>query len=350
MNTDSQNPSPDRTISLGIIGYGSLAREYYAPALASMKGVQVAAVADPLEQSRVAAARRKPAARIYDNHVEMLAEEKLDAVLIASPPSSHLSAWLEARKSNLPAFVEKPFALTSQIEELPHLSDAEAAVMVNFNRRFWPPYQQVIEATRNGAIGELRNIHFTFQTDPGRWSKVTNHRLSQAEGGVLHDLGSQAVDLVCQVANSVPQRISAKIANKRWEGDCVQLDLEFSGRTFARCDLAYGSPSRESLTVNGSMSTIVLREPNMTPHITKRNRLSGAERIEDYAWMGYRALFPRHRMLRSTIARALCAFVKTIRTGGQFQPGYSDAHTNIRLMALASGMVAVTSASGTDNG
>lgn len=350
MKPRPQSPAINQTLNFGLIGYGGLAREYYAPALACMKEVNVAAVADPLERSRLAAARWKPLAHVYDNHLQMLQQEKLDGVLIASPPSSHLSAWLETHKKGLPAFVEKPFALTSQIEEFPRLSDAEAALMVNFNRRFWLPYQQVIEAARNGTIGNLRDIQFTFQTDPQRWSAVTNHRLSQAEGGVLHDLGSQAVDLVCQIANCDPQRISAIFASRRWEADCVQLEMEFPGGISARCDLAYGAPNRESLTVNGSTSSIVLHEPNMAPHITRRNRLSLAARMEDYAWLGYRALFPSRRMLRSTIAQALCAFVETIRTSRQFHPGYSDARMNIRLLALASSMASVTRASGGANG
>jgi predicted dehydrogenase len=350
MKQRSQSPTTGPTLNLGIIGYGRLAREYYAPALARMKDVNVAAVADPLEQSRLAAARWKPLTRTYDNHRQMLQQEKLDAVLILSPPSSHLSAWLETRRNGLPALVEKPFVLISQIEELPHLSDAEAALMVNFNRRFWLPYQQLIEAARNGTIGNLRDIQFTFQTDVERWSTVTNHRLSQAEGGVLHDLGSQAVDLVCQIANCDPQRISASIASKRWEADCVQLEMEFRGGISARCDLSYGTPNRESLTVNGSTSSVVLHDPNMAPHVTRPNRLSLAARVTDYAWLGYRALFPSHRMLRYTIAQALGAFVETIRTTRPFHPGYSDARANLRLLAMASGMASVTTASGGADG
>ncbi len=73
-------------------------------------------------------------------------------------------------------------------------------------------------------------------------------------------------------------------------------------------------------------------------------------RIEDYAWLGYRALFPRHRMLRSTIAEALRVFAETIRTGHPFRPGYSDACANLRLLALASGVSGATVASGGANG
>jgi myo-inositol 2-dehydrogenase / D-chiro-inositol 1-dehydrogenase len=350
MEVRSQNAIRGRIRNLGITGYGRLAREYYVPALARMRDVRVVAVADPLEESRLAAAKRSPLARVYLNHRQMLSQEILDAVLIASPPSSHLTAWLEARKNGVAAFVEKPFALTSQMEDLPHLSDAEAAIMVNFNRRFWPPYQQVIEAARNGTIGTLRDIQFTFHTDVVRWSTVTQHRLSQGEGGVLHDLGSQAVDLMCQIVNREPRQISASFASKRWESDCVHLELEFPGGIYAHCDLAYDQQNRESLAVTGSTASIQLREPNMTPHVTKNSQVSAAARLEDYAWLGYRFLCPTQRMLRYTITQALSAFMESLRTDCHFQPGYAEALANFRLLALASGVTDVTTTSGGVNG
>ena len=179
MKEKPPSPAARQMLNLGIIGYGRLARDYYAPALARMKGVTVAAVTDPLEQSRLAAAAWRPLARVYDDQQHMLAQEKLDAVLIVSPPSSHLKAWLAARAHGLPAFVEKPFGLASQLGTLPNLSDADAALMVDFNRRFWPPFRQMIEAARSGAIGSLREIEFTLHADMARWSAVTSHRLQR---------------------------------------------------------------------------------------------------------------------------------------------------------------------------
>jgi len=350
MNVRPQNAIRGRIRKLGITGYGRLAREYYLPALARMRDVRVVAVADPLEESRLAAVKWSPLARVYLSHEQMMSQEILDAVLIASPPSSHLAAWLEARKAGVAAFVEKPFALTSQMKDLPQVSDAEGRVMINFNRRFWPPYQQVIEAARYGAIGALRNIQFTFHTDVARWSQVTQHRLSPGEGGVLHDLGSQAIDLICQIANGEPRQISASFASKRWESDCVHLEMEFPGGVFARCDLAYDPQNRESLSVTGSTASILLREPNMTPHVTNNCQVSAAARLEDYAWMGYRFLFPTQRMLHYTITEALNVFVESIGADRHFKPGYAEACANLRLLALASGVTNSTMTSGGANG
>jgi len=338
-----------RILTLGIIGYGRLAREYYLPALAATKDVRVVAIADPFEASRLAASTRLPQVHTYSNHEQMLSHENLDAVLIASPPSSHLTAWLEARQRKVASFVEKPFALTSQTRQLPELSDVEAALMVNFNRRFWPPYQRVNQAVARGMIGALKDIHFKLHADVARWSTVTRHRLAEGEGGVLHDLGSQAVDLVCQIAQSEPVGVSASVHSKRWESDHVNLELEFPKGLHACCDLAYDQQNCEALTVTGSTASIILREANMTPHLTRTGRLSTANRLSDYAWLGYRFLFPTQRLLRYTVTTALSRFVESIRTGGPFHPGYAEARLNLRLLALASGATEVTLTSGETN-
>src|SRR6185437_3726142 len=113
------------------------------------------AVADPLASSRRMAQARF-SLQAYANFEEMLAAETLDAVLIASPPSSHVPGWRAAREQRIAAFVEKPFALASQLETLLPMSDAEAGLMVNFNRRFWPNFQRVSEMVQQRAVGDLR--------------------------------------------------------------------------------------------------------------------------------------------------------------------------------------------------
>ena len=82
MKQTSLNPAMRQALNFGIIGYGRLAREYYAPALAGMKEVKVAAIADPLEQSPLCGVPVEAAARVYENHLQMLQQEKLDAVPI----------------------------------------------------------------------------------------------------------------------------------------------------------------------------------------------------------------------------------------------------------------------------
>ena len=326
---------PNSAIRVGIAGFGRLAREYYVPILERMGGVSVTGVADPLDASRRASTRLLPSARTYSGVSDMCAREDLQALLVASPPSSHVEAWQAARDRGLSTFIEKPLGLVAQLTFLPQLSDADARVMVNFNRRFWPAYARCVEAVSSGQLGELQSIELTVQTNVHRWSTVTQHRLSAAEGGVLHDLGSQAVDVVCQIAGSEPTNISSA-AGQSSGFEQVELQMQFASGANARCELGYGPANRENLVIVGSNARMVLREPNMAPHLLmKGERLRAIHYLTDYAALGYRFFAVRQRLLYYTMSKALNHFVDAVRTGKTLRPGYSEGVANLRLLARA---------------
>ncbi|MBV9086843.1 MAG: Gfo/Idh/MocA family oxidoreductase, partial [Acidobacteriaceae bacterium] len=286
------------TLRVGIAGFGRLAREYYVPVLQRMGGVNIVAVADPFDDSRRAAGRLAPAVRTYTSVDEMCGTAELHAVLVASPPSSHLASWNTAREHGLATFLEKPLAMTSQLQALPQLTDTDARVMLNFNRRFWPAYQRFSEAVREDRLGRLQSIELTLRTAVLKWSTVTQHRLSSGDGGVLHDLGTQAVDVVCQITGQEPVSISATQTRDASHFEQITLEMKFADSVQGRCFLGYGPANRESLIVTGTDKTMVLREPNMMPHIVNRSgSLRAHHYFADYTALGYRFVAARQRML-----------------------------------------------------
>ena len=70
-------------------------------------------------------------------------------------------------------------------------------MVINFNRRFWPPYQRLLGFVSAGAIGAPRTACLQLVIDDLRWNSVTNHRKMAGEGGALQDLGGHVVDLAC---------------------------------------------------------------------------------------------------------------------------------------------------------
>jgi len=327
---------PPSTLRLGITGFGRLAREYYVPILRRMPNLMVVAVADLLEQSREVARQLLPSARTYHDFHDMCTREVLHAMLVASPPSSHLDAWSAARERGLAAFVEKPLGLISQLSRLPQLSDVQAGLMVNFNRRFWPPYVRIRDAVASGCIGQLRSVNLVLETNVRRWSTVTQHRMSSSEGGVLHDLGSQAIDVVCQTVEDEPLNMLGGSTIQPSGYEHIELQMEFANRVRARCQLSYGVRNRESLVVVGCDRSIILREPNMAPHFTdQQSRLRLHHYIMDYAAFGYRFLAARQRVLHYTMTKALTQFINALRANAQQRPGYAEGVSNLRLLARA---------------
>src|SRR3954468_2113775 len=143
---------------LGLAGFGRLARQYYCPALRGLEGVGQVLVADPLEASRDAARREVPAARVFSDAAPLVGPgarvfsdaadrlaQKPDALIVATPPSTHLALWSAAVRAGVPVLMEKPFVLLGELAKATGTAREQSLLMIDFNRRFWRPYQRVAE-------------------------------------------------------------------------------------------------------------------------------------------------------------------------------------------------------------
>ena len=322
-------------LRLGLVGFGKVVRDYYLPALSRLAGARIVAVADPLPESRRAATARLHDVAVYPVHRAMLDHTEIDAVLVASPPSTHLEVWSDAAAKGLPAFVEKPLVLSSQLERLSFTD--EPRVMIDFNRRFWPAYGRVRDLLRRGVLGTPVELEFAFHLDVFRWSQVTRHRLDPDEGGLLHDLGCHAIDLALDIIGEEPDGIAAVRSSGQSTDEQYKLRLEFPSGSSATCDLAYGRRTREWLVARGPEKRARLSDPNMALHVeaidAPRNPL--VRWSLDAAALGYRACRRSQSIGRASIRGALAAFIHSLRTGSPFAPGFKDAIHNARWVAAA---------------
>lgn len=325
-----------RPLRIGIAGFGRLARDYYLPAFQTIEGARLVGVADPLPASRAAATHRLPSVDVYRDHPAMLERANLDAILVATPPSSHLEIWNHAAARNVAVFMEKPLALCGQLEEIER-GNATPNLMIDFNRRFWPTYRRVSEVVRKGVLGKPVEVDFRLHTDVLSWSTVTQHRLSGDEGGILHDLGSHAIDLAADLLGEEPNGVTAEARSDRWPQDYLRLDLAFADGSAVRCDLAYADRTVERLSVRGPRGSLRLADPNMAIHF-ERNGARGprlAARCLDAAVFGYRALRRGRSMARFSIRSALAAFVHAVAAGEPHSPGFEEAVWNLRWLEAA---------------
>jgi predicted dehydrogenase len=333
---DDDERGAGRTLRLGIAGYGRLARKYYAPALRACPGITVLVVVDPLEACRDAARAAFPGVATCADPGALSAWH-LDGLIVASPPSTHLGLWNTAANLGLPVLMEKPFVLRGELPRAAAGERERRLLMIDLNRRFWPPYRQIRDAVRDRAAGELESVDISLHVDVRPWCSVTSHRLQRGEGGVLYDLGSQAVDLARWIAGMEAREVSAWSESRRWEHDHVRLELAFEDGVRARCDLAYAERGFERMAIEGRRGRIELPDPNMTVHF--RERGSGPRwplgRVRDLVVLGYRGLRRSQSMVRYTVAMALATFTDSIRRGLSFTPGFEEAAMNTRWLEAA---------------
>ncbi len=327
----------ERPVRLGLVGFGRLAREYYVRALATLGGVRLVAVADPLPESQAAAEKTFAGVRTFASHQELLESEAIDGLLVASPPSAHLTAWLDSARAGIPVFMEKPFVLARELPRALEAAEAAPLLLINFNRRFWPAYRRMGELARAGAVGQLQDARFVLQVNVKAWCAVTQHRLQAGEGGALYDLGSQVLDLACAMLGQQPASVWARTSSERWKDDHVHVTLQMPGGLRVECEVAYDVPTRERIMITGSEGVLRIDDPNAGLHrIVSSARGRGvSRRLKDLFIFGGRALRRDQSMSRYTIRSALQHFVSGVRAGNGFQPGFDAAVRNSLLLEAA---------------
>lgn len=315
---------------MAIAGFGRLARGYYVPALRELGRAHPVAVADPNPSSRAAARAAFPNARIHASAEEMLAAEAPDALLVASPPSTHLPLWTLAAGLGTAVFMEKPFLLAHQLETfIPPGADAPP-LMVDFNRRFWPTYQRLGKMVTSGRAGAVESAELRLEVDVLHWGGEASHRFEPGEGGALHDLGSHLLDLAWMLFGREPAHVTARVESHRWENDHVHLTLDLPGGPAVECILGYGTRNREQVVIRGDRGTLALRNPNGAIHFQPAGIRARPlrEGMEDGAALAVRGLFRGHSLLRGSIRGALGEFFAALAAGRRPTPGMDDALRN----------------------
>jgi len=314
-------------LQIGIVGFGRLAQNYYVPALRKMRRQLEISVADPLETSRAVATRAFGNIRTYTDYRQLLNNESLDAVLVATPPSNHLEIWRAISQRGLPVFMEKPFLLAHELEQVDSGDPAWQKLMINFNRRFWPPYQRLAQYVANGSLGRIKGARFVLKVNVQKWSNVSNHRILAGEGGALYDLGSQILDLVLITFGQKPDEIVAKRSGNGPHQERIDLALRFPDGLVVDCMLAYGASNRESVMIEGENATLQLRDPNFLTWIEHNPSIPGRllRSAADFTTLGYRGIFRSRSMLRYSVEASLKAFFDSLRASRPFSPGFKDA-------------------------
>jgi predicted dehydrogenase len=178
-----------------MVGAGGIAQAY-AQAFRDSDQAQLVAIADVRTAAADAIAQTCDATA-YASHIDMIAAEDLDAVVVCTPPVTHPDICIELTRAGLHVLCEKPLAITST--EARRMFDAAARNNVKLTMATKFRYaSDVIRAkalVSSGILGEIilfENV-FTGRVDMSqRW----NSKPDISGGGVLIDNGTHSVDIM----------------------------------------------------------------------------------------------------------------------------------------------------------
>ena len=187
----------------GIIGCGDVAEIKSGPAFQTCENSSLLAVMRRNKEKAQDFAKRHNVPLFFDTAESILNHPEINAVYIATPPSTHLSYAIEALKHNKNVYLEKPMTLNS--EEAKALCEAlessNSKLTVAHYRRQLPAFLKVEQLLKEGVIGDI--IYADIQILQPRTNNIIantedNWRLNPiiSGGGYFHDLAPHQIDLI----------------------------------------------------------------------------------------------------------------------------------------------------------
>tara|TARA_B100000575_G_C23129254_1_gene654721 strand:+ start:1295 stop:2329 length:1035 start_codon:yes stop_codon:yes gene_type:complete len=186
-------------LKLGVIGFGRMGITHYS-ILNSHPDVKIKAVAD--KSTLILNLLKKYVSEVntYDDYEKLLLNEKLDAIIICTPPTLHYAIAIEAAKHNAHVFMEKPCTLNkNEAEKLSKIFVEKKLVnQVGYVNRFNGIFTEVKRLLDKNIIGDL--IRFKsemysatiLKSDSGNsWRDSKKNG-----GGATIDMAAHAIDLV----------------------------------------------------------------------------------------------------------------------------------------------------------
>jgi predicted dehydrogenase len=253
-------------ISVGVIGYG-----YWGPNLArnaaEASGTRLAAIADFSPQALGRAEKRYPGIKTYSHWNELVADPGVDAVMIATPVSTHFEIALAALQANKHVFVEKPMTRTARESRL---LIAEAArrnliLMVDHTFVYTPAVMKIRELIDAGTLGDI------YYYDSTR----VNLGLFQSDVNVMWDLAVHDFSILEYLLRQQPSAISAS-------GTChipgrpeniAHVTMFYESGTTAHLNVNWLAPAKIRQTlIGGSKSMIVYDDLEPSEKIKIYNR------------------------------------------------------------------------------
>jgi len=246
-------------LRVGVVGLG-----YWGPNLVrnfhDLPDVEVAWICDFREDRLAHLGRRYPAVRRTTEFGDLLSDDKLDAIAIATPVGTHYPLATAAIRSGKHVLVEKPLAASSaEGSALVALAEAQGlTLMPGHTFLYSPPVNLIRDLIGSGVLGDLYFISM---------SRV-NLGLHQPDVSVVWDLAPHDFSILRYWLGETPTRVSAMSRCCIIPGmpDVAFINLEFPSSTIAHVELSWLAPSKlRRTTIVGTEKMVVYDDTSTEP-------------------------------------------------------------------------------------
>ena len=248
-----------QVLRVAVVGLGSWGPNLVR-VLHEIPGVEVVYACDLKPERLEKIGDRYPAVSLTTDYDQILVDDSVDAVLIATKVSSHHALATAALEAGKHVFVEKPMATSSEqaLELIELAEDHGLTLMPGHTFLYSPPVNKCRELIQSGELGEIYFISM---------SRV-NLGMHQSDVSVIWDLGPHDFSILRYWLEEMPVRVSATCRNCIIDSipDVAFIDLEYPSGTIVHVELSWLSPSKLRRTaIVGSKKMVVYDDTSNEP-------------------------------------------------------------------------------------
>lgn len=191
-------------IRWGFIGCGEVVEMKSGPAFSEIDGSEVVAVMSRTKEKARSYAERHNIKRWYTDAQELIDDPNVNAVYVATPPSSHATYAIMAMYAGKPVYVEKPLAASyDDCARINRVSEQTGIpCFVAYYRRCLPYFNKVKSIIESGEIGKIINVQIRYSSPARQGDDLKGEgrpwRIMPqiAGGGYFYDMAPHQLDLL----------------------------------------------------------------------------------------------------------------------------------------------------------
>ena len=204
-------------INAAVVGYGYAGRNFHSYLIGLAEGLNLYAVStrDP---GRRAAAEREYSVKTYPNIDELLKDDNVDLVVIATPHDTHAEMATKSMDAGKHVVVDKAMCMnTAEADAMIEGSKKNNVMLSIFQNRRWDDdYLTVKKVIEDGLLGDVFLIQVTAL---GYWKPRNWRRVKKQVGGQIFDWGAHMIDQALRLVPSKVDTVFCDMKHRRCDVD-----------------------------------------------------------------------------------------------------------------------------------
>ena len=206
-------------INTAVIGYGYAGRAFHSYLIGLEEGLNLYAIATRNAERREAAREAYPNAKMYQTIDEVIADDAIDLVVLATPHDTHAELAIKAMDAGKHLVTDKIMAMNAAEADAMIAAGERNDVMLSvFHNRRWDwDYLTVRKVIADGLLGTpyLFQVGIMRYGAPGGWRGIKKH-----SGGILYDWPAHFVDQALLFGDAPVESVYCDIHyNTKWDTD-----------------------------------------------------------------------------------------------------------------------------------